>query len=603
MLNLNIMKKLFTIFFSLCLPLLVMAQMTFYVNPNSPLADDLNDGDSPNLPWKTLNMRAWMDNSIIKLSPAVYSVDSLSYITKNVTIEGTSNSEVIFQGMSDTEFSRNYECKKFFTITNEVTVTIKNITFKNMKYVHDDGVTLSRLDGGIFTIYKNCVLNLNDVVIKNAALPKAVGGAINSLGSLNCNRVIFESCIAMQGGAVLVGEQGSATFRNTKFIKNNTLDDFSNFKYGGAICVKSPTANVVIDSCLFDSNRCDDATNASVYKPKGGAVAILVGPDNTINVDVLNSTFVNNKAYDAGAAITTSANGTSNSNTTLNLTIKNSTFLENKSTLFNIGNTINFNEAANSYKGSFTLINNTFMKNTIGNANSKSIFTNDQPMDYTIINNLFQDAPKLVSTDASGNGYSLVIQAGSTVYAKSMIAMNNIFDKWGGSVGSYKYPDFSDPLKNNKTKQFKDVVLLDSIITIPQNGVPFLKLNTNSIAIDGGVDSYLIGNTEMIPSLDIERVAIKGLHKDVGAYEYKEVNSGFENLLFDKNLLYPNPFGNFIKVNDSVKSLEIYDISGKSYMLDSNNNIVNTSILPVGFYVVKAKLANGRTIATKMSKN
>lgn len=597
------MKKIFTILLVLCLPLLSKAQVTFYVNPNSPLADDLNDGDSPELPWKTLNMKAWLDNSVIMLSPAVYTVDSLSYMTKNVTIQGTSNADVIFQGMTDLEYTRSYECKKFFTITNEVTVTIKNVTFRNMRYIHDNGVTSPRFDGGVFTVYKNSVLNLENVIFKNLTLPKAVGGAINSLGKLNCNHVSFESCVAMQGGAVLVGDQGSATFRNTKFINNNTLDEFSNFKYGGALCIKSATASVLMDSCLFDSNRCDDETNASVYKPKGGAVAILVGPDNTININILNSTFVNNKAYDAGAAITTSANGTSNSNTTLNLTIKNSTFLENKSTSFNIGNTINFNEAANSYKGSFTLINNTFMKNTIGNTNSKSIFTNDQPMDYTIINNLFQDAPKLVSTDVSGNGYSLVIQAGSTVYAKSMIAMNNIFDKWGGSVGSYKYPDFSDPLKNNKTKQFKDVVLLDSIITIPQNGVPFLKLNANSIAIDGGVDSYLIGNTEMIPSLDIEGVAIKGLHKDVGAYEYKEINSGFENLLIDKNLIYPNPFGNFIKVNDSVKSLEIYDISGKSYMLDSNNNIVNTSILPVGFYVVKAKLANGRTIATKMSKN
>lgn len=600
------MKKKILVLCIVLVPLFAFSQVTFYVNPGHANANDDNDGDNPDAPWKTLNINAWMDDATIMLSNAVYTVDEFRYIDVSVTLEGESRDGVILQNMTDSEFLMGYDGTKFFTV-NASNVTVKNMTFKNMKYVWDDtnAENYPERPGGFFQVYDGNTLTVENVTFEKSFLGKAVGGAIFNQGTLICNDVLFKNCIARQGGAVFIGGDGNATFNNVQFVENSTADDVDYYKFGGAVCIQTGLANVSFENCFFDSNRAESGTPAT-YTPTGGAISVRLGAGYICNLTIKNTTFSNNYAHFSGAVIGTSGNGNPDAGTVFNLHVENSVFFENYTTGVSGGSTINFFGSHNFlYSGDVTLVNNTFYKNNNGDANSKSIWSNDQKLNFKMYNNVILDA-RVTEDNPTGDGYSLVLQGanawGTAPANLTLDARNNYVDKPGGSLGDEAFLGWIG--NGNISSVYNPALFLDEELYEPEEGtVPYLRItNAASPLIDGGVSEVLVNDVNVIPATDIRGLAVQGISKDVGAYEYQASASVFESKTTQYSL-YPNPFTDYISIPQGVVSVDMYDLAGRICLSQASvvERIQTTSLHP-GYYIVKMQMEDGRVLTSKVQK-
>lgn len=69
--------------------------------------------------------------------------------------------------------------------------------------------------------------------------------------------------------------------------------------------------------------------------------------------------------------------------------------------------------------------------------------------------------------------------------------------------------------------------------------------------------------------------------------------------------IYPNPFNNIINIfveNESIASVNIFDIQGRK-ILASSNNIIDTSSLESGIYIISIELSNKKILSKKIIKN
>jgi len=587
------------------MPFLLMAQTTFYVNASHPNASDANTGTDPNLPWLTLNTGKWTEGCSVQVSPGAYTFSAQYNFSKNVTIEGTSRDEVLIQGMSDTDFAAgNVYSTRAFEVGTGYTVTFKNVTFKNYRL----DPALNPYGGGVGRVKKNGTLIFNNVAVQNVKWQKLDGGAIYSEGTINFENSIFNNCLARKGGAIYA--RGVSTIKKCNFIDNSTIDPFDDFKFGAAIAVEpststNTTAQLTIDSCYFDNNRADVPTKSKAVA--GGAIALRLGNLLTVKATIVNSTFSNNYNYSSGSAIGTSQATTINDTAIIEMDIRNCTFINNTSATVSSGTTINlYGDKTIKYGGKLTMVNNTFLNNNNGNTGSKSITSDDHAIDFTFINNIFLDSPKANPEDESGVGVSISLNQSEPTKIRSVICRNNIIDKWGGSINTANFPEWMSATTNNQTGKYNDVVRLNTSLTLPSGeGVPYLKLQNNSIAIDAGLDSYQVNEVEFVPEKDVRGVEKMGVHKDVGAYEYDEGPfSGFNSFINQnkENCCFPNPFTDKIILKQSVKSIHFFDITGKKMEIKQNLSEINTSTLQKGFYIVKVELKDGSTQTMKMQK-
>ncbi|HOV83787.1 MAG TPA: T9SS type A sorting domain-containing protein [Paludibacteraceae bacterium] len=598
------MKKSILLSFLMLMPFLLMAQVIYYVNPSHPSASNMNPGTNPELPWLNLNQVAWTDGCIVKVSAGVYTPNAYTSNLNNITIEGTSTNDVIIQGMTDEEFNgETVFTTRPFAVNASYFATFKNVTIKNFKL---DPLSQTN-SGGLCRISSGGVMNLENVVIKNIKWHKYDGGAIYSQGTLNFTNTIFDNCVARKGGAVFAAGDGLVTLKNCKFINNNTIDDtIDDYKYGGAITLESSMGTLFVDSCYFENNRVDVPTKSKAVG--GGAIALRIGEAYNVTAIIKNSTFNNNFNYTTGAAIGTTQASTIKTSANINIDIRNCTFLNNKtdSTRVSEGSTINLYGASTVlYEGKMTLVNNTFLNNTNRNPGMKSIFSNDHAIDFTFINNIFLDAPKTKPEDEMGVGNSIVINPlAENSKIRSMVCRNNIIDKWGGSITGTQFPEWMSETTNNQTGKYNDAVLLNTTLTVPiTSSVPYLELKQGSRAIDAGLDSYLENSIEIIPAKDIRGMSIKGLHKDLGAFEYDgPTGIIYSKVIEDVDMFFPNPFKQYISVKQKANTLEIYSITGKLVRSAQNQSIIYTDDLPQGFYIVKAKLDNNQEITAKLRK-
>ena len=72
--------------------------------------------------------------------------------------------------------------------------------------------------------------------------------------------------------------------------------------------------------------------------------------------------------------------------------------------------------------------------------------------------------------------------------------------------------------------------------------------------------------------------------------------------------IYPNPSSSLIRlsVKDSlaIKELKIYDLLGKSFSFDTDNNTyIDVNNLSDGIYILELSFTNGNTITKKIIKN
>ena len=597
------MRKLLYLFLfiSLALP-----AQTFYVNPGSPNANDTHAGTDPAAPWATLNGPKWVTGMDIKLSPGVHNYSLASIPTAalvgpfNATIEGigTLPSDVIVQGMSDADFTGGTATCGQLIFLNNGTITIKNLTLKNARGIANGGIIRGN------TTSANLVLQ--NVTIQNASVSgtNINGGAISSLGALTCTNVSFDNCTTPgatgSGGAVFI-QGGSSTFTGCSFTNNSAG------KFGGAVDFTNATnplntITLSFSGCYFYNNT--GGVQLSAATPGGGAINITntTAPATggmTTNLNIDNSTFSSNQSnYSSSALFVSCVAGTT---PTLNMTLSNNVFYQNivrsgSRAASGQGATINITATKGLLMGELYMVNNTFYGNQNadnGATNVKSIFMNDQNMDFAFINNLFFD---------NGLNNSFVFQSGptTTIY-KSFAFKNNFYDSLGGSINDSTAttpPLILASIANGNSRKVVGDILFGT--ALQQSGSKYyLPILPGSPAINAGINSFLLNGVNIVPQTDILGTPIVQ-NRDLGAYETSV--TAIRDIIQSGYSVYPTLFTNVINLPTETASAELYDVTGKITLKCLAENKILTTNLKSGVYFVRVTLKSGEVYSSKLLK-
>lgn len=249
--------------------------------------NDLNDGLSYDTSVKTLDraLNLANENDTIFIASGNYNSNGNAKLTiaKSVNIVGSDNTT--FDGLN-----RDY----FFTVTDDVSVTFKNIRFVNAYKVPKDteNVYGSVLDikNGKVTL-DNCSFISNSVNhnTKNAVY----GGAISNLGDLTILNSYFNNNTAAlaessqglfsQGGAIY--NKGKLSIRNSSFYNSKS----GVFSYGAAI---SNNGDLFIDnSVIANSYLSSQSRGSAIYNVGNLVLTNSVIKDNVIEKTGLNQIF------------------------------------------------------------------------------------------------------------------------------------------------------------------------------------------------------------------------------------------------------------------------------------------------------------------------
>ena len=591
------MKTKIYVLLMLLIPMLSMqAGTAFYVDPTSPNANDQNDGTSAALPWRSLNATKWTNGCVVNLSTGTHALLASAVIKTNVTLQGASKNDVVIEGLSDDDIARGITSPQFFHVAGSNMLTIKNITIRN--FVAAVG---SSIFGGMFNVEQDATLNLENVDVKNALLPANPGAAIYSVGTINCTNVLFENCRSSQGGAISIVGIGIAKFENVTFRNNSTIDGTHSWKNGGAIKVGSRTADISINNCFFDSNISnDDSTNPYLVTPVGGAIYYKIYAGGDEKLKITNSTFNNNFAATSGGAICFDAYGAESAALNINFLFTNNTFIGNNCGK-DEGKAILFAPSCPKLIGSMSFVNNTFFQNgpTNPTVDKSCLWLYDFAIDLCLINNIICDKT-LNTVDNKSYGSGLVIQQSATTNYVSLKLKGNVLDAYSGNMSA----DTRAQIKSTDNKIVsKDVINLNTVLTIPATGAPYLKINNiSSVAVDFGINTWLLGTDNLVPTLDIRGTAMIGTNKDAGAYEFSN-STLIESLVGnDKLLAYPNPFKDVINLSEEAISISIIDVSGATLITKSNVSTLNTSNLNKGIYLLRIINNDGKASTLKMLK-
>lgn len=614
------MKTIITLLIIVLASLSAMAQNTYYINGSHPSASDANLGTDPSAPWATLNESKWgstlPDGSTINIAAGTYTYGAgtgLNITSNNITVIGSGKTEVILQGVDDAAFNAKSGSNVKLAKIAGLTPTFNTVTFKKMT-LRNSIVPSAVYEGGFFEILLGNSLVLEDMIIERTYFPSKVGGAIRSKGNLTCTDVTIQNCQAYQGGAVFTDNAGSYNFTRCQFKNNAAIQGTSTSVFGGAIYFTASngtstalnTVSATFDNCLFENNKSDRLTTGGSGSPQGGAITIRAQGYNILNVAIKNSAFINNYAYSLSGAISTDVTAAQLS-TELNLDIRNSTFSGNTINAASTieGTCLNINSNA-TYKGRLVLVNNTFKNNAINATTHRSIKVNNVKFDVTVINNVFQDAYDNAGTPV---GYSLAISGGTGNIQGSFVSVTgrgNIGDKIGGSLFTTTWTGFdwgADPLHKNLKEKFSADVKLSASTTNNASGIPYYTYDEGSILNLGGINSYILNSTEIVPTMGINGQVMQTT-KDVGNYEQYEVLTSSYPISNSANVRFnPNPFVDNITIEGcKVANFSIIDMSGKVCLQGKNVQLISTSILNAGNYLLKVVNNEGETIVKKLIK-
>jgi hypothetical protein len=614
------MKTIITSLIIILASLSAIAQNTYYINSNHPNASDANLGTDPSAPWATLNESKWgstlPEGSIINIAAGTYTYGAgsgLNITSNNITVIGSGKTEVILQGVDDATFNAKSGSNVKLAKIAGLTPTFNTVTFKKMT-LRNSIMPSAVYEGGFFEILAGNSLLLEDMIIERTYFPSKVGGAIRSKGNLTCTDVTIQNCQAYQGGAVFTDNAGSYNFTRCQFKNNTAIQGTASAVFGGAIYFTASngtltalnTVSATFDNCLFENNKSDRLTTGGAGSPQGGAITVRAQGYNILNIAIKNSAFINNYAYSLSGAISTDVTS-AQASTELNLDIRNSTFSGNtiNTSSTNEGTTINIHNST-VYKGSLVLVNNTFKNNAINASTHRSVKVNNVKFDVTVINNVFQDAYDNAGIPV---GYSLVIQGGTGNIQGNFVSVTgrgNIGDKIGGSLFTTIWSGFdwgTDPLHKNLKEKYSADVKLSASTTNNANGIPYYTYDDGSILNQGGVNTYTLNSTEIVPTLGINDQVMQTT-KDVGNYEKYEVLSSIKPIANIKNVRFsPNPFVDNITIEGcKVANFSIIDMSGKVCFQGKNVQLISTSTLNAGNYLLKVISNEGETIIKKLIK-
>ncbi len=196
-------------------------------------------------------------------------------------------------------------------------------------------VSFEALKGRSFIVNKDISLTIENMTLKGNANQRG-GGIENNGGRISISNVIFSNNDSGPGAAIFNHEGGNATVEGSTFSGNQS------FGGGGAI-YNDAKADITIKDSVFTNNKTwSDSNGGAIYNRGqlrinsstfsaneaqgrfGWGGAVLNTGDGTL--DIINSTFVNNRAGHSGAAVRNDGKGQT--------TIQFSTFVENSTAVW-----------------------------------------------------------------------------------------------------------------------------------------------------------------------------------------------------------------------------------------------------------------------------
>ncbi len=597
------MKK---IFLSLCLVFAVFvinAQTNYYINAATGSND--NDGTSADKAWKNLNGKAdvWrIADCVLNIADGEYIIDSKINLAANIQIVGTGKDKVFLMGATDDDFEEDRQGNKpftnsgFFDVSGDKTVTIKNLTMKNLRLGDSEGTIVW---GGFITVQSGNKLVMNTVDILKGELPVGGGAGIDCKGTLELTNVTIADCIAdRQGVAISFNNTVDAKFEGCVFSNNTGASTINAYlpEVTDGLC-----GDLSFNNCLFENN--------DYSKAQYGACVFLGNfYGKKLKYHITNSTFSENLGHSAGVLfITTSMDKTRE----IDMLVANSTFMNNNLTTAVHGTVYSMNaSASNTISGDISFVNNTFYHNDRPegvNTNSSDIFFQDMSVNFNLINNIFL-------TDIGSYGTVLNYNEDATKNCNPTIK-GNIFERVGGGVNELTNiaNDASlnmrvgqeqvdpDPENEELGQDYIDgntLVKLETTLT-EQGGykAPYLKLSEGSVAIDYGVK-----DSPLVPALDVRGQAVYNDKKDAGAYEYDGTMSSVSTFKTNNIFAYMDYNSNAIVLSETLVSISIYSITGSTLKTIKNSSSIDVSNIPSGIYLLKIVDSSGLVSSIKVQK-
>ncbi|MGC3978963.1 MAG: hypothetical protein QM751_12500 [Paludibacteraceae bacterium] len=581
-----------------------------YVNQSHTNASDDNAGTDSAHPWATLNPSKWTDNMTVHISAGTYTITTkIAIPATNVSLIGESRTGVVLQAMDDANFNTGTTSNTLFQVSGK-TASFTTMTIKN---VRDNTEKL----GGAFDVLQSGSLTLTDITFTNLITAQSTwsgGGAIIVRGgTLTVDNCLFDACQSNIGGAIMSFTNSSITdnninISNTKFINNSNTRDvfFPNSHFGGAITF-SGKGTFNLDKCYFEGNSSRLNTSNS-GSGTGGSIMVRLDGGATSTLNITNSVFYKNESDGAGSVLCLGSNGVSSS-TVFNLNLTGNVVFQNKGNVYSGAepNTIALYSSGVSYTGTFIIANNTFLQNNnTARANSKSITIGAMPVAAYFINNLMND------NEGASNIYGLTADAVANS-ATLRRFKGNIFNHLGGALSvsdNTNYPDLyesnSNSTNGNRSWVSNTYQKVNTELTTPSVGVPYLKTLSGAIGINFGVSTFDVNGNNVVPANDIRGKSIVGSSKDAGAFEYDpadDIGTAVNDLINEtgKNFYY-NSSQKTVVFEKKFENVQLFQPNGNRLYNLSNIGILNVSNLPDGVYIVRT-LEKGVFKSQKFIKN
>ncbi len=306
----------------------------FYVTPSG--VGDCSANSPCSFQTALTNASLNSENDIIHVGSGIYNLTTtLIYSVPNgndngsLTIIGDNVNNTILNGNGTIQILLIDTDNNHTGGDDNISITIKNLSFKNANFSNDGGGLFVHTNSGLITISNS----------------------------------IFDSNIGYEGGGIYIFSwNNNITISNSIFNNNTGYSDG-----GGGVYIDSENGEITITNSIFTKNNGGDDRGGGVY----------ITTDNN-NINILNSIFKKNisKNQGGGAYLRTGYG---------NITIQNSIF-DNNTTEDGLGGGVYINNRDNGYSN---IINNTFFNNHANNGGGIYLFLQGNPTTLNLYNNIF----------------------------------------------------------------------------------------------------------------------------------------------------------------------------------------------------------------------